>query len=81
MTIKQFEELKEKIESLKEKKIKAIAIIENIEKKWKEQYGLKDIEKLNEKKIEIEENINKLEKKKNNILLKIEDIIDWKEIE
>lgn len=81
MTIKQFEELKEKIESLKEKRIKAIAIIENIEKKWKEQYGLKDIEKLNEKKIEIEENINKLEKKKNNILLKIEDIIDWKEIE
>jgi len=79
MTTTEFEDLKDKIEDLKEKKAKAKGVMEEIEKNWNEKYGFFDLESAEKKEQELKNELNKLEKKRDNIMKRIEDIMKEKE--
>ncbi len=59
MDIRQFENIKQKIEVLKQKKAKAEGSIESIETGWKNQYGFTTITEAEAKLKEYEDTINK----------------------
>jgi multidrug resistance efflux pump len=79
MNIQQYEEIKEKIEQAKTKKIQAKTKIDQIEELWKEKFDdyneLEDVEK---KLAEITANFEKLKCKEQNLLFEIEELMNEK---
>ena len=80
MTAEKFNQIKDKIEDLKESRAKAKGVMEDIEKKWKKDYGINSMEEAIEKEKEFATELEKLETKKEAIMSKIEKAADWENI-
>ena len=65
MDVKEFNAIKEKVERLKESKIRAEAVIDSIFERWKKDFGVSSLEEVNTKleslKEEAQENDTQLE--------------------
>jgi peptidoglycan hydrolase CwlO-like protein len=84
MTVERFEEIKDKIESLKEKKNKAQGVIDSILKELKETYGFKSDNPIAEAEAEVKKlktEIEEAEERIESIGNKIESLADWDSID
>jgi hypothetical protein len=81
MTADKFQELKDKIDTLKEKKAKSKGSMDSIEKGWKEEYGFSTIEEAVSKQDELKTDIETGEKKLNKLMDKIESSVQFDEEE
>ena len=72
MNIERIEEIKEKIEEAKSSKSKALGIIEQIESKWKEEYGVSSLEEAVSLLEKYKTQIQTLTKKSNDLEEKLE---------
>lgn len=80
MTVERFQEIQKRLDELKEKETKAGALMENIEKEWKENYGVSDPEEIQaiidrekEKKVKLDKKLAALEEE-------LEELTDWDNI-
>ena len=80
MTAEKFNQIKDKIEDLKESRAKAKGVMEGIEKRWEKDYGISTMEEAVEKEKEFAAELEKLETKKKTIMNKIEKVADWDNI-
>jgi len=80
LNIDQIEEIKRKIDLLKEKKAKAEGAMENIRRRWKEEYGCENEEDVKKKLAALEEEIAEGERRLSVLLTKIEQAYDWSSV-
>jgi len=77
MDIRQFENIKQKIEVLKQKKAKAEGSIESIETNWKNQYGFTSIAEAENKLKEYEDTINKNTETMDTLYEELNGLTNW----
>jgi len=77
MDVKQFEEIKGKIETLKEKKIRAETNLESIVAGWKKQYGITTVEEAQKKLDATEDAIEKNDAKIDDLYKELEGLTNW----
>jgi len=77
MDVKQFEEIKGKIETLKEKKIRAETNLESIVAGWKKQYGITTVEEAQKKLDDTEDAIEKNDAKIDDLYKELEGLTNW----
>ena len=77
MDVKQFEEIKGKIETLKEKKIRAETNLESIVARWKKQYGITTVEEAQKKLDATEDAIEKNDAKIDDLYKELEGLTNW----
>jgi uncharacterized coiled-coil protein SlyX len=77
MDVKQFEEIKGKIETLKEKKIRAEANLESIVAGWKKSYQITTVEEAQKKLDETEDAIEKNDTKIDDLYKELEGLTNW----
>ena len=77
MDVKQFEEIKGKIETLKEKKIRAETNLESIVASWKKQYGITTVEEAQKKLDATEDAIEKNDAKIDDLYKELEGLTNW----
>ncbi len=77
MDIRQFENIKQKIEVLKQKKAKAEGSIESIETNWKNQYGFTSIAEAEGKLKEYEDTINKNTETMDTLYEELNGLTNW----
>ena len=73
MNVGQITEITKKIEDAKIEKSKAAGIIEQIEKRWKDEYDLSSLEEAKERVKTYTNQIESLEKKSNTLLEELEE--------
>jgi len=81
MTPREFQAIKEKIETAKEKKARAEGAKAKIEEQWKRDYGINSIEEASEKVTELESGIEEDKKKLEKLYNTLEKITDWDDVE
>jgi len=79
MTTEKFQELKDRIDNLKEKKAKAKGSMDSIEKGWKQEYNFSTVEEATSKLDELGSEIETGEKKLNKLMEKIESSVQFEE--
>jgi len=77
MDVKKFEEIKEKIETLKKNKIRAETNIESIVAGWKKQYQIETVEEAQKKLDETEDAIEKNDAKIEDLYKELEGLTNW----
>lgn len=77
MDVKEFERIKALINRNELEKAKAQGFLETIRKKWKEEYGTDDPEKIQEKLEEMKDELGKANKRLETLYKKLEDSYDW----
>jgi hypothetical protein len=77
MDVKQFEAIKEKIETLKKNKIRAETNLESIVAGWKKQYGIDTVEEAQKKLDETEDAIEKNDTKIEDLYKELEGLTNW----
>lgn len=77
MDIGKFEEIKEKIETLKKNKIRAETNLESIVAGWKKQYGIGTVEEAQKKLEETEDAIEKNDAKIEDLYKELERLTNW----
>lgn len=81
MDVKEFERIKALINRNELEKAKAQGFLETIRKKWKEEYGTDDPEKIQEKLEEMKDELGKANKRLETLHKKLEDSYDWDKLE
>lgn len=77
MDVKQFEAIKEKIETLKKNKIRAETNLEGIVAGWRKQYGIDTVEEAQKKLEETEDAIEKNDAKIEDLYKELEGLTNW----
>lgn len=80
MTTKEFEAIKAKIDSAKEKKARAEGAMAKIEEQWKRDFKVNDIEEAEAAFLELKETIQSDETKLAGLYAKLEAAADWESI-
>jgi len=73
--------IKKLLQEAELKSAKAQGIVENLEGKWKEQFGEGSIKTAKEKLAELKEKIEKQEKRKAELEEELENLYDWDSLE
>lgn len=81
MDVKEFERIKALINRNELEKAKAQGFLETIRKKWKEEYGTDDPEKIQEKLEEMKDELGKANKRLETLYNKLEESYDWDKLE
>lgn len=74
---RQFESIKQKMETLKNKKAKAEGAIESIAQQWKEQYGITTIEEAEAKKNELEQEMESVNDEISTYYKELNGLTNW----
>jgi chromosome segregation ATPase len=77
MDVKKFEEIKEKIETLKKNKIRAETNLESIVAGWKKLYQIETVEEAQKKLDETEDAIEKNDTKIEDLYKELEGLTNW----
>lgn len=77
MDVRQFENIKQKIETLKQKKAKAEGSIESIEANWEKQFQFSTIEEAQKKLDEYEKTINENENQIDELYKELNELTNW----
>ena len=80
MNIKQLEEIKDKIELLKQNRAKAQGTIEKIEKDWHDNFGVSTIEEAKNKLMELQANLEQKEERLETLTEKLEAVTNWEDV-
>lgn len=80
MTVDEVKRVREKINTLKERKAKAQGAMESIRKRWKEEFGCDDQPAVEAKLKTMVEEIGEGERRVGVLLEKIEKSYDWKSV-
>jgi len=76
MEVKELQQLKEKIEKAKSEKAKAEGSLEQIQKRWKDDFDCTSVDQVEAKIKETEEQIKSLTEKKDNYIKEIEEVME-----
>lgn len=79
MTVKEFEILKNKIETAKTNKARAEGALDKIKDALQKSFDIA-VDGIDQKLIELNETLNKFKQKKEKLVLKLETICNWDEI-
>ena len=79
MTVKEFQQLREKIEAAKTNKARAEGAKAKIEEQVKKDYEI-DIDKIDEKVKELKDSLEKCNQKKEKLVSKLQALCNWEEI-
>ena len=71
--------IKKKIEAKKVQRIKAETTIENVQKEWKDKYGINSLEEAEAKIESLNEDIQKTDKQIERVSAKLEELTDWED--
>lgn len=80
VNIDDVKKIRKKIEGLKQRKAKAQGAMENIEKRWKQEFNCSTQEEVEARIQEIEEDISRREKRLEILMDKVEKAYDWEEV-
>lgn len=76
MTLERVEEIKEELQESVEQRTRAKVKMEDVEASWKEEFGVSNLEEAENKKEEIQLQLNKLQKKEDSLEEEIEQLLD-----
>lgn len=77
LTVEQIPDVKKKIDALKEKRARAEGAIENIRRRWKEEFKCESKEAVDEKIKELEVEVVEVDRRIGVLLEKIDKAYDW----
>ncbi len=80
MTPREFQSIKEKVETAKEKKIRAEGALAKIEEQWKKEYEIKSIEDAEEKVKELDTEIENDKAKLEKMYVQLDKMAKWEEM-
>ena len=81
MDTRDFERIKRLIKDAEIQSAKSQGVIDNIKKKWRDEYGTDDIDEIRKKLEEMKNKRDELSSRLNNLYMKLENSYDWDSLE